>query len=245
MGEDRGIYWFSLAKGYTSELWDFTRISVTQNDFWELKEVWINWDDKVKKLFYSNYGDLPYPLDIKVDKHLLRALTQFWNPTYSCFTFGNVDLVPTVEEYIALLRCPKIQADRAYSRTANVPNFVKKLMNIIGMSEQWVAARIKQKGGSKCIPWKSLQDLILAHLDVKKRVDVFTLSIYRLIVFLIVLGYVDKVVSDLFDRLDKSVTLVPVSLAKTFSFSNVCRRVGERKFIGCVQLLLAWFHSHF
>ncbi|MFQ6655506.1 hypothetical protein Gotur_026028 [Gossypium turneri] len=54
------------------------------------------------------YGDLPYLLDIKVDKHLFRALAQFWNPSYSCFTFRGVDLVPTVEECMALLRCSKI-----------------------------------------------------------------------------------------------------------------------------------------
>ncbi|MBA0881218.1 hypothetical protein Goshw_000044 [Gossypium schwendimanii] len=45
---------------------------------------------------------------MKVDKRLFRALIQFWNPAYSCFTFKKVDLVPTVEEYMALLRCSKI-----------------------------------------------------------------------------------------------------------------------------------------
>ncbi|KAH1108446.1 hypothetical protein J1N35_012214 [Gossypium stocksii] len=54
--------------------------------------------------------------------------------------------MPTVEEYTTLLRYPKIQADKAYSRAACVPTFWKKLMNITGMSEQWIAARIKQKG---------------------------------------------------------------------------------------------------
>ncbi|MBA0779978.1 hypothetical protein Gotri_004136 [Gossypium trilobum] len=29
----------SLTKGYMSELWDFTRISVTQNNLQELKEI--------------------------------------------------------------------------------------------------------------------------------------------------------------------------------------------------------------
>ncbi|MBA0656153.1 hypothetical protein Goklo_008537 [Gossypium klotzschianum] len=48
--------------------------------------------------------------------------------TKGCFTFGKVDLVPTVEEYTILLRCPKIQIDK------------------------WVVARIKQKSDSKCIP---------------------------------------------------------------------------------------------
>ncbi|MBA0877277.1 hypothetical protein Goshw_029435, partial [Gossypium schwendimanii] len=90
---------------------------------------------------------------ISVDKHLFRALAQFWNPAYSCFSFGGGDLVPTVEDYIALLRCSKIQVDRVYSRAVNVPNFLKKLVNITRMSKQWIAVRIKQKGDSKCIPW--------------------------------------------------------------------------------------------
>ncbi|MBA0853312.1 hypothetical protein Goshw_016013, partial [Gossypium schwendimanii] len=69
----------------------------------ELKEIWDQWNDEVRQLFYFNYGDLSYLLDIK--------------------------------------------------------------------------------GDSKCIPWKNLKDIILAHLDTKKRVDVFALSIYGLVAF--------------------------------------------------------------
>ncbi|MBA0577451.1 hypothetical protein Golob_024522 [Gossypium lobatum] len=136
---------------------------------------------------------------MKVDKHLFRALAQFWNPAYSCFTFRKVDLVPTIEEYMALLRCSKIQVDRVYSKAVNVPTFLNKLMNITGMSEQWVTTRIKQKGDSKCILWKNLKDLILAHPDTKKKVDVFALSIYGLVIFLKAFGQVDEAITDLFD----------------------------------------------
>ncbi|MBA0662351.1 hypothetical protein Goklo_006485, partial [Gossypium klotzschianum] len=138
--------------------WDFTRISVTQNSLQELKEIWDQWNDEVKQLFYSGYGDLPYLLDVK------------------------------------------IQVDKAYSRAVNVPAFLKKLMNITGMSEQWVAARIKQKGDSKCIPWKNLKDLNLTHPDTKKKVDVFALSICDLVIFPKALGHVDEAVTDLFYR---------------------------------------------
>ncbi|MFQ6622943.1 hypothetical protein Gotur_001753 [Gossypium turneri] len=127
---------YSLAKGYVSELWDYTH------------------------------------------ERLFRALAQYWNPAYSCFTFGNVDLVPTVEEYTALLHCTRLQVDKAYSGAAYVPAFWKKLMSITEMSEQWIMARIKQKGECKCILWKNLRDLILAHSDWKKKFDVFALSIY-------------------------------------------------------------------
>ncbi|MFQ6628861.1 hypothetical protein Gotur_008345 [Gossypium turneri] len=116
----------SLVEGYVSELWDFTRISVTQNSLQELKEIWDQWDN-----------------------------------------------------------------------------------------------------------------------DIKKRVNIFALSIYGLVVFPKVLGHVYEAVSDLFDRLDKRVTPVPAILAETFRSLNACRRAGEGRFIGCAQLLLVWFHSHF
>ncbi|MBA0881683.1 hypothetical protein Goshw_020298, partial [Gossypium schwendimanii] len=145
------------------------------------------WDDKVKQLCYSNYGDLPYLFDIKVDEYLFRALAQFWNPAYSCFTFGEIDLVPTIEEYTVLLHYPRIQADKVYSKAVNVPTFVKKLVNILEM----------------------------IHPDMKKKVDVFALSIYGLMIFPRALGSL-----------------------------SACRSAGEGRFIGCAQLLLVWFHSH-
>ncbi|KAL1073591.1 hypothetical protein V6Z11_D11G232600 [Gossypium hirsutum] len=150
-----------------------------------------------------------------------------------CFTFGNVDLVLTIEEYVVLLRCSKFQVDRVYSRAVNVPTFSKKLIGITGMSEY------------KCIPWRSLKDAILTHPDVRKRLDIFALSIYGLVVFPKALGHVDEAVTDLFDRLDKKVTPIPVILAETFRSLSACRKTGEGRFIGCVQLLLVWFHSHF
>ncbi|MBA0636517.1 hypothetical protein Godav_029173 [Gossypium davidsonii] len=175
----------SLAEGYVSESWDFTCISVTQNSLQELKEIWDQWNNEIKQIFYFSCRDLHYLLDIK------------------------------------------------------------KLMNITGMSEQWVVAWIKQKGDSKCIPWKNLKDLILTHPDTKKKVDVFALSIYGLVVFPKALRHVDEAVTDLFDRIDKRVTPVLTILAETFRSMNACRRAGEGRFIEFAQLLLAWFHSHF
>ncbi|KAL1185539.1 hypothetical protein V6Z11_A01G120900 [Gossypium hirsutum] len=214
----------SITMGYVSELSDYT----------QLKEIWDQWGNETKQLFYDNYGDLPYLLDI-----------QFWNSAYSCFTFGEVDLVPTVEEYTALLRCPRFQNDRIYSRGACIPTFWKKLMTITGMSEQWITARIKEKGKCKCISWDALKDLILTHPDETKKVDVFALSLYGLMVFPRALGYVDEATTDLFHRLNKRVTSVPVILAETFRSLGACRRGGAGRFIGCAQLLLAWFYSHF
>ncbi|MBA0687214.1 hypothetical protein Goari_014767, partial [Gossypium aridum] len=74
---------------------------------------------------------------------------------------------------------------------------------------------------------------------------IFALSIYVLVIFPKVLGHIDEVVTDLFDQLDRRVTPAPVILAETFRFFSACQRTGEERFIGCAQLLLVWFHSHF
>ncbi|MBA0880195.1 hypothetical protein Goshw_013568 [Gossypium schwendimanii] len=104
-------------------------------------------------------------------------------------------MVPTVEEYIALLHCPRIQVDKIYSRAANVLTFTK--------------------------------------------------NIYGLVIFSKALGHINETVTDLFDQLDRRVTPVPAILPETSRSLSACRRTGEGRFIGCAQLLLAWFHSHF
>ncbi|MFQ6667012.1 hypothetical protein Gotur_033173 [Gossypium turneri] len=67
--------------------------------------------------------------------------------------------------------------------------------------------------------------------DVRKRLDVFALSIYSLVVFPNALGHVDEAVTDLFDQLDKKVTLIPANLAETFRSLSACRKTGEGRFI--------------
>ncbi|MFQ6665031.1 hypothetical protein Gotur_031921, partial [Gossypium turneri] len=79
-----------------------------------------------------------------------------------------------------------------------------------------------------CIPWKTLKDLILAHPDTKKKLDIFALNIYSLVVFPKALGHVDEVVTSLFDRLDKKVTPVSTILAETFRLLNECRRTVDK-----------------
>ncbi|MBA0722547.1 hypothetical protein Golax_003210, partial [Gossypium laxum] len=56
-------------------------------------------------------------------------------------------------------------------------------------------------------------------------------------VFPKILGHVDETVTDLFDRLDKRVTLAPTILEETFRSLNACWRAGEGA-IGYAPLLV-------
>ncbi|MFQ6664722.1 hypothetical protein Gotur_031736 [Gossypium turneri] len=126
----------SLAKDYVSELWDYTRISVTQNYLQELREIWDKWNDETKQFILEETNEY------------------YWH-------------------------------DRAVDHDQD-------------QAERGVA-----------------------------------------------LGHVDEAILDLFDRLGKGVMPVPAILAEMFRSLNACRRAGEGRFIGCAQLLIAWFHSHF
>ncbi|MFQ6664357.1 hypothetical protein Gotur_031505 [Gossypium turneri] len=58
----------------------------------------------------------------------------------------------------------------------------------------------------------------VTRMNVRKRLYVFTLSIYGLVVFLKALGYVDEAVTDLFDRLDRKVTPILAILVDKVSY---------------------------
>ncbi|KAG8472517.1 hypothetical protein CXB51_035266 [Gossypium anomalum] len=111
----------------------------------------------------------------------------------------------------------RFQVDRIYSRAACVPTFWKKLMTITGMGEQWITARIKEKGECKCISRDALKDLILTHPDETRRA----------------LGYVDEATTDLFHRLSKGSLLAlrswqRLQILRTFSRKMLSRELRGR-----------------
>ncbi|KAE8715409.1 hypothetical protein F3Y22_tig00110174pilonHSYRG00335 [Hibiscus syriacus] len=124
-------------------------------------------------------------------------------------------MVPTIEEYTTLLNCESIKLKRAYIKHIKSQSFKNKLAKIAGVDKKWVTDRLRNKG------------------------------MYGLIIFPKILGCIDAAVVELFEQLRKRVNPVPTILAETFRSLNHCRRAGGGRFIGCVQLLQVWIHSHF
>ncbi|MBA0880189.1 hypothetical protein Goshw_013477 [Gossypium schwendimanii] len=62
---------------------------------------------------------------------------------------------------------------------------------------------------------------------MKKRVDIFSLSIYGLVIFPKALWHINVAFSNLFDMLDKRVTPVLTILIETFRSLSACQRAGE------------------
>ncbi|KAG8485249.1 hypothetical protein CXB51_021255 [Gossypium anomalum] len=154
-------------------------------------------------------------------------------------------MTPTIEEYAALLRIDNVQFGKIYVKEPKPLTFRKKLVRLTDMTDAWAEKQIKKKNETVCIPWSSLRESVLSHPDILKRVNLFALAIYGLVIFPRVLGHIEVAVFDFFERLKQGVNPVPTILAETFRSLSTCRRVGKGRFIGCAQLLNVWIFSHF
>ncbi|KAG8490012.1 hypothetical protein CXB51_015447 [Gossypium anomalum] len=155
------------------------------------------------------------------------------------------DMTPTIEEYAALLRVNNVQPYKIYVKEPKPLTFKQKLVRFTDMADAWAEKQIKKKNETICIPWSFLRDMVLNHPDMLKRVNLFALAIYGLVIFPKVLRHLEVAVVDFFERLKQGINPVLTILAETFRSLSSCRRKGEGRFIGCAQLLNVWILSHF
>ncbi|XP_012480805.2 uncharacterized protein LOC105795671 [Gossypium raimondii] len=230
----------SLKEGYTSDLPERVTLNACQNDLEDLNRIWKQWDSDTRSIFTEKYGDIAHLIAIDVNEQLIQAMVRFWDPAYQCFTFNQEDTTPNIEEHAALLRIDNVQLNKIYVKKPKPMTFKKKLMKLKGMTDTWAEKQIKKKNEVSCVPWFSLRELVQNHLDVLKRVDLFALAVYGLVVFLKVLRHIEVAVVDFFEKLRQRVNPVTTILAETFRSLNACRRKWEGRFIGCAQLLNVW-----
>ncbi|KAG8480194.1 hypothetical protein CXB51_024932 [Gossypium anomalum] len=235
----------SLVEGCVANLPEQVTVNVRQNNLEDLVRIWNQWDSDTRGIFTERYGDIAHLITIRVDEQLIQATVRFWDLAYQCFTFNQEDMTPTIEEYAALLRIDNVQFGKIYVNEPKQMTFKKKLVRLTDMTDAWAEKQIKKKNETICIPWSSLRELVLSHPDILKRVNLFALAIYGLVIFPRVLGHLEVAVFDFFERLKQGINPVPTILAETFRSLNSCRKMGKGRFIGCAQLLNVWMISHF
>ncbi|MBA0660671.1 hypothetical protein Goklo_012648 [Gossypium klotzschianum] len=156
----------------------------------ELKGIWQSWDDAKKMHFRDKYGDVAQLLFVKLDNALLKAMVRFWDPTYRCFMFNEVDMVLTIEEDSTLLHYDFRDLLRIYWKQNT--DFRGPLANVMGL----------------------LIDTVKASGD--RHLALFTFAVYELIVFLKALGYVSVELADFLFQIEKRVNLAHQCLYKHF-----------------------------
>ncbi|MBA0834095.1 hypothetical protein Goarm_006478 [Gossypium armourianum] len=177
----------------------------------ELKGIWQSWDEAKKTHFSDKYGDVAQLLFIKLDDALLKAMIHFWDPTYRCFMFNEVDMVLTIEEYSTLLHYDFRDLLRIYWKQ-NV-NFWRLLANLMGLPVDIVKLRLKDKN-SPYISWSDIRD-VMGKANGDRHLKLFAFTVYGLIVFPKALGYVSVELVDFLFQIEKMVNSALAVLAET------------------------------
>jgi hypothetical protein len=72
----------------------------------EVNKLMTHFQNVDKDAFFNKYGRLMEIARVEVLSPAVRAIVHFWDPDYRCFSFGSIDLCPTMEEYGMLTEFP-------------------------------------------------------------------------------------------------------------------------------------------
>ena len=198
------------------------------------------------------FGKFPPLMRLRVDRGLLEALASFWDLTHCCFSVGEVDLVPTLEEYAGLL-----QLDSPFSETPVIPvqspRSNRVLEKYLGLTsavlrleitrpeETWRRANISLDLLTKYFSWSNFPlelagDFIAGKRGWKKfRINAFKIAFAGIFLFLTSAGRIDLGVIPLVFSEGRSI--IPAILCETVRSLSYCRRRGEGVPMFCAQLL--------
>ncbi|XVF23912.1 hypothetical protein REPUB_Repub13aG0080700 [Reevesia pubescens] len=194
----------------------------------------------MKGKFNAKYGNIALLLSVKVDEQLIRAMLWFWDPSYKCFTFNKNDMVPTLEEYSALLRLPYLGCDMVYHHGVE-SGYRKKLAYLMGVSRQTVNTNLKGNEESEAISYGFLRKFMNQHAEEERIRDIFALAMYGLVIFSRASPTIDVAVVAFIDQIGSGMNLVPAILAETFRTLSYCRQ-NKGYFRGCAPLLCYTSH---
>ena len=205
------------------------------------------------------FGKFYSLMRLRVDHGLLEALASFWDPTHYCFSIGEMDLVPTLEEYVELL-----QLDSPFSETPVIPiqgprsnRVLEKYLGLTSavvrpeisrVDETWRKASISLDFLTKYFSRsdftsKFAGDFIAGRRKWKKfRINAFKIAFAGIFLFPTSTGRIDLGVIPLIFSEGRSI--IPAILCETVRSLSYCRRREDGVPMFCVQLLQLWFCSH-
>ena len=198
------------------------------------------------------FGKFPSLMRLRVDPGLLEALASFWDSTHCCFSIGEVDLVPTLEEYVGLF-----QLDSPFSETPVIPiqgpRSNRVLEKYLGLTsavlrpeinqadETWRKANISLDLLMKYFSWSDFPaefagDFIVGKRGWKKfRTNAFKIAFAGIFLFPTFAGRIDLGVIPLI--FSKGRSIIPAILCETVRSLSYCRRQGKGVLMFCMQLL--------
>ncbi|KAL5165875.1 hypothetical protein HKD37_18G050943 [Glycine soja] len=224
----------------------FYQVKVKNPDTTSIKELGRLMEPLQMQAFRKTYGKILGLTIAEVSIEAIASLTQYYDQPLRCFTFGDFQLVPTIEEFEEILGCP-LGGRKPYLSSGCLPS-LSRIATVVKDSARGLD-RIKQtRNGIAGLPQKYLEDKARGMAnqgDWAPFMDVLALLIFGVVLFPNVDGLVDLAAIDAFLAYHHSKESPVVAvLADLFdTFDRRCEKSSAR-IICCLPALCVWLVSH-
>ncbi|KAH1249879.1 hypothetical protein GmHk_05G013151 [Glycine max] len=199
-----------------------------------------------RQAFRKAYGKI-WDLTVAEDStEAIASLAQYYDQPLRCFTFGDFQLTPTVEEFEEILGCP-LGGRKPYLFSGFYPSLAR-ISKIVKISTQELDCGKQVENGVVRVPRKCLEvkaNVLASQGEWAPFMDILALLIFGVVLFPNMDGLVDRAAIDAFlafhDRKESPVVAILADLYDTFD--RRCEKNSAR-ILCCTPALYVWLVSH-
>jgi len=209
----------------------FYQVKIKSLEVASLQDLGQLMDQLQHQAFHKAYGKIWDLAMIEVSVEAIASLTQYYDQPLRCFTFGDFQLVPTVEEFEEILGCP-LGRQKPYLFSGFYPSMARIAM-VVKISMQELDQVKQNRNGIVGIPRRHLEEKAKVLADQGEWalfIDVLALLVFGLVLLPNVDGLVDLAAIDAFLAYHHSKESPVVAiLADTYdTFDRRCINNGTR-----------------
>ncbi|KAH1212897.1 hypothetical protein GmHk_14G040967 [Glycine max] len=224
----------------------FYQVKVKSPDTTSIKELGRLMEPLQMQAFRKTYGKILELTIAEVSIEAIASLTQYYDQPLRCFTFGDFQLVPTIEEFEEILGCP-LGGRKPYLSSGCLPS-LSRIATVVRDSARGLDRIRQTRNGIAGLPQKYLEDKARGMANQGEWVpfmDVLALLIFGVVLFPNVDGLVGLAAIDAFLAYHHSKESPVVAvLADLFdTFDRRCEKSSAR-IICCLLALSVWLVSH-
>ncbi|KAH1213642.1 hypothetical protein GmHk_14G041562 [Glycine max] len=224
----------------------FYQVKVKSLGTTSLKELGQLMGQLQRQAFHKAYGKIWDLAMVEVSTEAIASLALYYDQPMRCFTFGDFQLSPMVEEFEEILGCP-LGGRKPYLFLGFYPSLAR-ISKIVQISAQELDHRKQVKNGVVRIPRKYLEAkarILAGKGEWAPFIDILALLIFGGVLFPNVDGLVDLAAIDAFlayhNHKESPVVAMLADLYDTFD--RRCEKSNTR-IVCCTPALYVWLVSH-
>ncbi|KAH1193908.1 hypothetical protein GmHk_19G054832 [Glycine max] len=234
-----------IPRRFSTILRSFFIVLRSSTDVTNLKELGRLMGPLQRQAFRKVYGKILDLTAAEVFTEAVVSLAQYYDQPLRCFTFGDFQMVPTIEEFEEILGCP-LGGRKPYLFSGFLPS-LSKIAAVVGDSAKELDRTKQTRNGVVGLPRKYLEGKARDMASQEKWgpfADILALLIFGVVLFPNVDGLVDLAAIDAFLAYHHSKESPVVAiLADLFdTFDQRCEKNSAR-IVCCLPALCVWLEG--